>query len=1035
MKFIFFYLLILNFFISSNALGKSFTKETKSVIRYIENKGQIVNQDYFPRADILFYGQANGLVFHLRNNGISYQLNNQLKVKKKPNALTSKFEINNKIDHIESQTIYRIDINWINSNNNSYIKKEEGYDGYINYYTEGCPIGGATYVKAYKGVTYENLYNDIDLKWYEKNGSLKYDYLCKAGSDYKQIKLEIKGSQNIFINRKGELVIKTPLGLIIENKPIVKQNNYILKSKWKIQNNVVSFEIENLNKNLPYIIDPLVRVWGTYYGGIGDEIGKSCVTDSLGNSFLTGYTQTVTSGIIATTGSYQTTYNGGYYDAFITKFDINGTRIWGTYYGGNSEDRANSSCVDRSGNVYITGETSSSNSTVIATPGAHQESHGGGVNYDVFLAKFNNNGVRIWSTYYGGNGNDESYSCTTDIYNNVYITGRTTTSTGTIIATNNSHQTSIGLSSDAFLIKFNNDGVRQWGTYYGGSGIDWGFSCRADNSGNIFMSGYTTSTESINISSNNSHQISNGGGQDAFLVKFNTNGSRIWGTFYGGSGDDISQSCHVDNYGNIYLAGYTNSSETSVISTNNSHQNTFSGGAFDAFLIKFNNNGIRLWGTYYGGNGIDYGMSCVTDTDNNVILSGYTSSNNSNSISTSGSFQSSYGGNEDVFVVKFNENGVRQWGSYYGGSGLDYNFGSCIDSMNNIFISGVTNSNTSIANVNSHQNSISGSSYDAFLIKLWDCTPLNPSNVTPANNLSICAGSNSTLSAISSTNTIIWYTSQTGTITLHSGSILITPTLNVGEHTFYAEADGCTKSPSRTAITITVNPLPFITVNSGTICNNSSFVISPNGADTYTIQGGNTVVTPSTNSTYTVIGASINNCISSNTATSSVIVNPKPDVFIYSNNSSICIGSTAMLTASGAINYEWNTNQNTSSIVINPNSTSSYSVIGTNQYNCKDTAYYTQIVEPCTNIEDILINEDLPKIYPNPFITNLFVDYISLKENISIIIINSIGQKLFSMKITKNKNIIDLSDLPSGIYLLQILNNYNVSSSYKLIKQ
>ncbi len=152
-------------------------------------------------------------------------------------------------------------------------------------------------------------------------------------------------------------------------------------------------------------------------------------------------------------------------------------------------------------------------------------------------------------------------------------------------------------SIDAFLVKFNANGVRQWATFYGGVGNERGYSTATDGTGNVYLTGYTVST--TDIATPGSHDTSFGGMVDAFLVKFNASGVRQWGTYYGGTGDETGYCAVVDCSGNVYLAGETTS--TTNIATTGSHDNSFGGGTYDAFLVKFNINGVRQWATYYGG--------------------------------------------------------------------------------------------------------------------------------------------------------------------------------------------------------------------------------------------------------------------------------------------------------------------------------------------------------------------------------------------------------------------------------------------------
>jgi hypothetical protein len=272
---------------------------------------------------------------------------------------------------------------------------------------------------------------------------------------------------------------------------------------------------------------------------------------------------------------------------------------------------------------------------------------------DAFLVKFNSSGVKQWGTYFGGISADEGNSCTIDALGNIYMTGVTFSSSG--IATAGAHQTANAGYTDAFLVKFNSSGVRQWGTYYGGVGPDDGFSCTTDASGNVYMTGQAQQQMAASgIATPGSHQSAYGGGyNDAFLVKFDSNGFRQWGTYYGGSLGDSGNSCTIDAFGNIYMTGWTQSS--TGIATAGAVKIVISGPS-DVYLVQFDLNGVRQSGTYYGGGDIDIASSCATDASGNIYITGHTQSNSG--IATAGAHQTVDGGvgssYNDAFLVKFN---------------------------------------------------------------------------------------------------------------------------------------------------------------------------------------------------------------------------------------------------------------------------------------------------------------------------------------------------------------------------------------------
>jgi len=336
-------------------------------------------------------------------------------------------------------------------------------------------------------------------------------------------------------------------------------------------------------------------LWGTYYGGVGGEVGSGIAIDASGNPVITGYTQYSTN--LATAGAYRTNYNGvgGAYNIFIAKFNTSGTSLlWGTYYGGGQSggDYSASIALDASGNSYVTGYTNSSSG--IATAGAYQTIYRGG--YEGFVAKFNSTGTAlVWGTYYGAGTYAECFSLALDAGNNVYITGET--SSTNYIATTGAYQQSFGGgTADAFVAKINSSGTSLlWGTYYGGSVVDEGKSIAVDASGNTYITGFTTSTNHIASAGAYQSAYAGGTGDDAFIAEFNSTGtSLLWGTYYGGKGSDAAESMAIDGNGNTYITGYTASTNGFV--TAGAYQTAYGGGGSDVFVAKFGTpTAARYW--------------------------------------------------------------------------------------------------------------------------------------------------------------------------------------------------------------------------------------------------------------------------------------------------------------------------------------------------------------------------------------------------------------------------------------------------------
>ncbi len=682
-------------------------------LSFEENKGQVQGED---KDKVRFTIKGNGLDVFILENGIAYQyktvhypegyeqLTNDGSF---PKNQEQQYNLQEEMmAKIRTET-FRMDAILIGANKNSQIITEQKSTDYIQYYNHN-----ALNVHSYQKIIYKDIYPKIDWVLFFKNGALEYEFVVHPGGNPNEIKIRYDFAENIALQKDGSIKMTSQMGDIADKAPISFQGEKTIATNYILNKNVMQFQLADYDPSQTLIIDPVVE-WATYYGGVNMDYGYSCAVDALGNVYMAGATA---SSLSIASGGHQNTY-GGNADAFIVKFNASGIRQWASYYGGGESDYGHSCAIDASGNVYMVGYTFSPSS--IASSG-HQNTYEG--NADAFIVKFNASGIRQWASYYGGTSGDVAYHCAIDAVGNVYMSGYTLSSNS--IATAGSHQAVSAGNVDAFLVKFNSLGVRQWGTYYGGSGTETAFHCTTDAVGNVYLSGYTNSTTSI---ASGGHQNTYGGGNDAFLVKFNSSGARQWATYYGGTAEDVGFCCAVDANGNVYLMGYTVSA--AGISTIGSHQATYGGGNSDAYLVKFNAAGARQWSTYYGGIGNETQFlgrfgSLAIDADNNVLISGFTTS--TNAIATSGSIQPAFSGgaNPDAFLAKFNTLGVRLWGTYYGGTGEEVCNQVAVDANNNIYITGHTSSASNIAN-NGHQNVYGGGSIDAFLVKIKECTTIN----------------------------------------------------------------------------------------------------------------------------------------------------------------------------------------------------------------------------------------------------------------------------------------------------------------------
>jgi uncharacterized delta-60 repeat protein len=345
------------------------------------------------------------------------------------------------------------------------------------------------------------------------------------------------------------------------------------------------------------------------WGGTENDIAHDVAVDSSGNIYITGETES---------------YGAGNYDAFLAKYTSSGSFLWNVTFGqAVPDEKAHGIAIDSSDNIYITGIYSFS----------------GAISPDAFIVKYNSSGAIKWAKYWSGtplNYEDRAFDIAIDeTTDSVYIIGDT-------------ESNGIG-NTDAFIANFSiSSGDLQGNKTWGGTGGDYGRGITVDGSGNIYISGYTTSGLSYS---------------DAFLVKYDNLGVEQWNETWGGSASETCNDIALDNSGDIYITGYTTSFGVSFT---------------DVFFVKYDSSGNQQGNETWGGGKDDVGNAITVDSSGNIYITGETIS---------------YGaGGFDAFILKYDDSRTLQWNKYWGGDDTDDGNGIALSNSEDIYITGETQS-------------------------------------------------------------------------------------------------------------------------------------------------------------------------------------------------------------------------------------------------------------------------------------------------------------------------------------------------------
>ena len=464
------------------------------------------------------------------------------------------------------------------SNPNPEIVPEKQVSNNTSYFIGNDPSKWAKNVGTYTALTYKNVYEGIDVRYYADYGNLKYDIIVHPGADPSKVVMQYEGVEKLSV-KSEELNIKTSVGTVRERYPYAYQfdmnsGKQDVECRFQVtSSNTVQFAVKNYSKTSTLVIDPTV-IFVSFTGSFASEYGFTATPGPDGSLYSGSIV--FGEGFRTTPGAYKQNYQGGSgdrgTDVGIFKFTPNGQRAWATYVGGSDAEYPHSLICDAAGNLVMIGRTYSGSSFPMSPSGSI---HGGGGDADLFVTKLSADGsTLIGSQVIGGSGAD----CVN------YQERQRSNGSSPIVAS---------------TMRFYGDDSRS--------------EVVLDGAGNIYVAAQTQSLGSSRFyTTAGVFQTAPGGGhQDGVVLKLDPNCQNIlWSSFLGGSGDDGAFVLAVHpTTGDVYVAGTTNSGDLPGGSTG-SYQPSPAGG-MDGFIVQISNNGANvLRKTYLGTNAFDaiYGI-------------------------------------------------------------------------------------------------------------------------------------------------------------------------------------------------------------------------------------------------------------------------------------------------------------------------------------------------------------------------------------------------------------------------------------------
>ena len=554
--------------------------------------------------------------------------------------------------------------------------------GRASYFSGSDPSRWRTGLPTYAALTYTGLYPGIDLHYGGSGTQLKGTYTVAPGADPARIHWHYDGATDLRLDAAGRLHYRVgAAATVTEQSPIAWQER-----AGQRQPVAVRYTLDDEGE-VGFALGAYDRAQSLtidptliYATTIGGSGNDDSWAVAVDRAGNTYVVGETTSPDFPTTNGYAPGFGGGYSDVFVVKLNPAGNVVYATYLGGGGEDTGLGIAVDSAGNTYLTGSTGSPNFPLVNPV---QAQYGGG-NVDAFITELDATGTTLlYSTYLGGKSDDCTVGIAADAAGDLTTAGYTASPNFPVV---NAVQATSGGSWDAFVTRLGAHGTAiLYSTYLGGSDYELLSGFALDREGNVYITGETASTD---FPTHNAFRATNAGEEDVFVAKLRADGSAlIYSTYLGGSGEDENWGIAVDGAGNATISGTTHSPD---FPTQNAVQPQY-GGDGDAFLARLDPTGATLvYSTFLGGAGADAGRGVAVDAAGNTYLGGTTASVDFPLVDP---LQAKYAGNGDAFVARLSAGGTTLvYATYIGGSGEEESRGLALDAAGNVYLTGYTTS-------------------------------------------------------------------------------------------------------------------------------------------------------------------------------------------------------------------------------------------------------------------------------------------------------------------------------------------------------